>query len=613
MVIKYKSIYTSSRSKAGARRSVGRPTARLAAAGFSVLLGASPAVGLAAGPGSASDGPYAKGRIVVMPRPGLAEGNLGKMLAEHGGKAKRMGQSNLFVVELPATASERAVVERLAHNPHLKFAELDYREPASLATNDPYLGSEWHIAKIGTPAAWDVTQGAGVTIAILDSGVDGAHPDLAGRLVAGWNFYDNNSNTTDVYGHGTKTAGAAAAANDNGIGVASVAGQAKIMPLRVTDLSGAGYSSMIANGLIYAADRGVRVASISFANMPIRSAVVSAAQYMKEKNGLVFVAAGNNGINENFTPTTSLIPVSGTDTNDLLASWSSYGNFVALSAPGVSIYTTTSGGGYGAVSGTSFSSPVTAGVAALVMSAAPTLSSAKIETLLYSSALDLGAPGRDAYFGYGRVNAGGAVQAALGAATTAPADTTPPTASISAPLASASVNGLVSVNVSASDNVGVSRVVLTVNGATVATDTAAPYGFSWDSSTVANGVANLVVSVYDAVGNASASAPVAVNVANATANTPTDTTPPAVAMLTPSNGSAAANSVSISTNASDDSGAAGITQSLYIDGALKASATGSSLSYKWNSRRATAGAHTLQIIARDRAGNTASRSVQVLK
>ncbi|MBC7706271.1 MAG: S8 family serine peptidase [Rhodoferax sp.] len=548
-----------------------------------------------------------------MARPGLAEGELGKIMAEHSGKVKRMGKSNLFVVELPANASEQAVVQRLAHNPHLKFAELDHRDPPGLATNDPYLGSEWHIAKIGAPAAWDTTQGAGVTIAILDSGVDGAHPDLTTRLVPGWNFFDNNSNTSDVYGHGTKTAGAAAAASDNGIGVASVAGQAKIMPLRVTDVGGSGYASMIANGLIYAADRGVRVASISFANMPSRSSVVSAAQYMKDKNGLVFVAAGNSGINENFTPTTSLIPVSATDGNDSLTAWSSFGNYVALSAPGVSIYTTANGGGYEAVSGTSFSSPVTAGVAALAMAAAPSLSSVKIESLLYSSALDLGTTGRDMYYGYGRVSAQGAVQAAQGGATTAPIDTTPPTASISAPIAWATISGLVSVDVSASDNVGVARVVLAVNGASVATDTSAPYGFSWDSRNVANGVVNIVAYVYDAAGNTSASVPVTVTVANVTAPVTTDTTPPIVTFVAPSNGANATNSVTISTTSSDDSGAAGITQSLYIDGELKAQAVGATLNFKWNSRRAASGAHAIQIVARDAAGNAASSSVQVTK
>src|SRR6185369_1486867 len=147
------------------------------------------------------------------------------------------------------------------------------------------------------------------------------------------------------------------------------------------------------------------------------------------------------------------------------------------------------GGGYSTAWGTSFSSPIVAATVALMMSANPKLSSTQIESLLYSTATDLGAPGRDIYYGYGRVNAAAAVQAALGATTTV--DTQPPTASISAPGSSVTVSGLVPVSVSANDNVGVTKVELRVNGWAVATDTMAPYGFSWDSTTVANGMATL--------------------------------------------------------------------------------------------------------------------------
>jgi subtilisin family serine protease len=154
-----------------------------------------------------------------------------------------------------------------------------------------------------------------------------------------------------------------------------------------------------------------------------------------------------------------MIPVSATDGNDALASWSTYGGFVALSAPGVSIYTTTSGGGYGAVNGTSFASPVAAGVAALIMSERPALTSAQVEGLMFSTAVDLGTPGRDPYFGYGRVNAQAAVQAAASYA--AATDTSAPTVAIASPFGGSTVSGVAKVDVSASDNVGVARVELT--------------------------------------------------------------------------------------------------------------------------------------------------------
>ncbi|PTR06767.1 subtilase family protein [Nitrosospira sp. Nsp5] len=560
---------------------------------------------------SAGSETWAKGRILVMPRAGLPEKELAKILGAHGGKARKIGQSDLYIVDLPGNASEKAVAARLARHPHLKLAEPDYRDSPELVPNDPYYGSAWHLPKIGAPAAWDSSQGAGVTIAILDSGVDSAHPDLATRLVPGWNFYDNNSNTSDVFGHGTKVAGAAAAAGNNGIGVTSVAGQSKIMPIRVTDVSGGGYTSMIANGLIYAADRGIRVASISFANQPSRPAVVSAAQYMKDKGGLVIVAAGNNGINENFTPTTAMIPVSATDGNDVRASWSSYGTFVAMAAPGTGIWTTSKGGGYGAVSGTSVSSPVTAGVVALMMAAKPALPNTQVESLLYSTAVDLGAAGRDAYYGYGRVNAARAIKAAVGATQTA--DTQVPAVSISAPLGGATVTGLVGVNVTATDNVGVTRVELRVNSATVAIDTSAPFGFTWNSAGTPNGMSNLVAYAFDAAGNSKASAAVAVNVANGTVTVPKDTTAPVVKIINPVAGNISSN-VAISLNATDNSGAAGITQTVYIDGVLKATGSGSTLGYNWNTRTnsVTAGTHTIRAVAKDKAGNASSASVNVM-
>ncbi|MES2071420.1 MAG: S8 family serine peptidase [Pseudomonadota bacterium] len=551
---------------------------------------------------------WAPGRILVVPRAGLPEKELAKILAVHGGKGRKIGQSSMYIVDLPGNGSEKDIAAKLSQHPHLKFAEIDRRVAGSFVPNDPYNGSEYHLTTIGAPAAWDSSQGAGITIAILDSGVDPTHPDLVPNLVAGYNFYDNNTNTADVNGHGTAVAGAAAAASNNGIGVAGVAGQAKIMPVRIADANAYAYYSTIAQGLTWAADHGARVANISYGGVAGSPSIQSAAQYMKSKGGLVVVSAGNNGINETTAPTTTMIPVSATDSNDALASWSSYGSFVAVSAPGVAIWSTSNGSAYGQHSGTSFSAPITAGAVALAMSANTTLDGTQVESMLYSTAKDLGTAGRDIYFGYGRVNAAGLVQAAVAAKPVV--DTQAPTASISAPLANATVSGLVAVNANAADNVGVARVELKINGNVVAVDNAAPFAFSWDSSGVANGMASIVVVAYDAAGNATASAPVSVNVSNTVVIVPKDTTPPVVAITNPVAGSVSG-TVTVSVNASDNSGAAGITQSLYIDGALKATGTGSTLGYSWNTRKVSSGAHTIQVVAKDAAGNTTSSTVQV--
>lgn len=559
---------------------------------------------------------FVRGRILIEARAGLSNEQLDKVLRQNGGgKRRKLGQSRLHVVELPNGVSELDMVRRLAARPELKFAELDRLVPSTLAVNDPYIGSAWHLSKVGAATAWDSTRGAGVTVAILDSGIDSSHPDLQANLVAGFNVYSNNTDVSDVCGHGTAVAGTAAAVSNNGIGVAGVAGAAKIMPVRIayldtaSNICYASYST-IASGLTYAADHGARIANVSYRGVSASATVQSAARYLKGKGGLVFVSAGNGGIDENLMPDTATIAVSATDSNDVKTSWSSYGNFVSLAAPGASIWTTSKGGLYQAWNGTSFSSPLTAGVAALLMSARPDLDGAQVEQLLFSTAVDLGAAGRDPYYGYGRVDAAAGVRAAL--AYLAPLDTQAPLAAISAPLGSSSVAGVVAVNVDASDNVGVARVDLAVNGTVVATETAAPYGFSWDSTGVPNGMANLVAMAYDAAGNAGASATVAVNVANAVVTVAVDTTAPVVAIVNPVAGSVAG-TVAVSASASDNSGAAGITQTLLIDGVVKASGRGGSLSYNWNTRKVAAGSHTLTVTAKDDSGNASSASVQVLK
>ena len=563
------------------------------------------AIGLAASGRAQAADEWAKGRLLVMQRAGLAAAELDKLLKPHGGVATRIGQSDLHIVQLPATASETAVLAQLAHQPHLKFAELDRRVASVLVSNDPYLGSEWHLAKINAAAAWDVSQGAGVTIAILDTGVLPGHPDLV--QVPGWNFVDNNNNTADVQGHGTSVAGAAAAITNNGAGVAGVAGAAQIMPIRVADATGYAYYSTIASGVTYAADNGARVANASFSGVYASSSIQSAGNYLKSKGGLLVVAAGNSGANDGSPATSAMIPVSATDGSDLMASWSSYGSYVAVAAPGVGIWTTSSDGSYRSASGTSFASPITAGVVALMMAAKPTLSSGQVESLLYSTALDLGTAGRDIYFGYGRIDAAAAVRAATSVVA---ADTQAPTATIAAPLASSSVSGLATVDVSASDNVGVTKVVLKANGVDVATDTAGPFQFSWDTSKVANGMSSLVAVAYDAAGNSKASTAVLVNVAN---NVVADNTPPVVAIVSPANGSNVSGTVSVGVSASDTAGSSALQQTLYIDGKLVASGTGASLSYSWNTRKVSAGTHTLQAVAQDAAGNKTTASIQVNK
>lgn len=572
------------------------------------------AVAMACVPAAAQRSPgqpesFAPGRILVMPRAGMPEAALGRIVKENGGgTARRVGQSELRIVDLPP-GLEKQSVDKLARHPLIEFAELDQYVAPAAASNDPYFGSAWHLAKVGAATAWDVSTGAGVTIAVLDTGVDASHPDLSARMVPGWNFYDNNANTSDVHGHGTGVAGAAAATLNNGTGVASIAGSARIMPVRIADANAWATWSRVAQGLTWAADQGVRVANISYNGVAASSSVRSAAQYMQGKGGVVVVAAGNNSKDEGISPTTTMIPVSATDSADLLTSFSSWGDFVAMSAPGIGIWTTVRGGSYQTWNGTSLASPVVAGVVALMMARNPSLSGAQVEQALFASSVDLGNAGRDPVYGHGRVNAAAAVAAVDDLVSNV--DTRAPSAAIVNPVANLTVSGLVTVDATATDDKGVARVDLLVNGIKVASDSSAPFAFAWDSTKVASGMAELKALAVDAAGNVGASAPVAVNVANTAVAA--DTVAPVVAITSPANGARVSGTVRIDVSASDNQGSAGISNELYVSGKRVASGTGGALSYSWNTRKAKAGSYVIEARSRDAAGNVSTTSISVTR
>ncbi len=546
---------------------------------------------------------FAAGHILVAKNPASPDGDfLAAVSAQQGKSLGKLKGLDVHVVDVPA-GNEQAMIAKLERNPHVRFAELDTLVEPSTTPGDPGYPSEWHLPRINGPAAWDMSVGSGITIAILDTGVDGAHPDLAARLVPGWNFYDNNGNTSDVYGHGTSVAGVAAAAMNNGIGVVGVAGNANIMPVRISDPSGYALWSTVAQGLTWAADRGARVANISYA-VAGSNTVISAANYFRSKGGVVAVSAGNTGAAASTSPTNSMFVVAATDANDLRAGFSTYGDVVNIAAPGVSIYTTANGGSYRYASGTSFSSPIVAGAAALVLSLRPDYTPAQVDAALKVTAVDLGSPGADIYFGAGRVDAAAAV---LHAAAPVSGDSSPPSVAITSPTGG-SAAGTVSVAVSASDDVGVTRVELRVNGSIVASGNNSPFQFAWNSAALPDGTATLTAAAYDAAGNSALSPAVAVNVANKA----TDTTAPSLSILSPSNGATLKGSVTISTSVSDNSGTAGIVQRLYIDGVLKATVTGkSSMNSKWNTRTAPPGTHTVAVTATDAAGNSTTKQIQV--
>jgi thermitase len=549
---------------------------------------------------------FVPGRVLVKFHDDILPDHARNIIAALGARAAdEIPNIGVHILDLPYRASEAAFVQAFQARPEVEFAELDrIVAPAEVIPNDLwYAGGEWHLPKISAPTAWSMTTGSSnIVIAILDTGVDGNHEDLAGNMVAGWNIYNNNSDTADVNGHGTNVAGAAAALSNNSLGVASVCWNCKIMPVRISDSTGYATYSNIASGLNWAADHGARVANISYI-VSDSSTVTSGAQYFQGKGGVVAVSAGNYSTFDSAGDNPYVLTVSATDINDVHSDFSNYGNNVDLAAP-EGVYTTTRGGGYMYAGGTSFSAPIVAGVAALVLSVNPNLTGPQVQDIVKQSADDLGTAGWDMYYGWGRVNAARAVGAAGGGSAI---DTTPPSVNVSSPTNGSTVSGIVAVTVSVSDNVGVTSVSLTVDGVSIGNDTTSPYSFSWNTSSVPNGSHTLTATAGDAAGNMS-NASVLVSVNNSA-----DTTPPNVSITSPVDGATVSGNVSVTVSASDNAGTVTKVE-LYVDGKLKSTSTSGSFTMKWNTRKESAGMHVLQCRAYDAAGNVGtSGQVSVYK
>lgn len=280
---------------------------------------------------------------------------------------------------------------------------------------DPLRAQQWGLDKMNVPAVWGA-YGAKlktVTVALVDTGVDLKHPDLQGVLVEGANFDKPGTPPQDEAGHGTMTAGCIAAVANNGQGVAGVAPNAKIMPIKVGNSA-----SSVVEAMMYAADHADMISmSLSFKpNMSEYPAAVEttrrAAEYVMSKGIPMVCSMGNTGTSSKNVPSffagkevPGLIAVGATDKNDRVTSFSTFGDWTSVSAPGAGIVTTAMGGQYKAVDGTSFSTPLTAGVVALMLGNGAAKDPAAIKAKLQSTAVDIETPGYDAKAGAGRVDA----------------------------------------------------------------------------------------------------------------------------------------------------------------------------------------------------------------
>ncbi len=526
-----------------------------------------------------------------------------------------------------------AVAESLAGNPLFESVHKSYVYDPEQLPDDSSFGRQDHFAPIGVDEAWEVTTGSeDMIIAILDTGVEPDHPDLEERLLDGWNSHDKNGDSADVLGHGTAVAGSAAAVSDNNAGVAGVTWDNPILPVRVSDDDGRAASKDIAAGIIWAVDKGARVINVSFAPLGSDRTVLAAARFARNSGALVFISTGNAGRSFRSRETSDAVFVGALEESDTLASFSNTGPFVTLVAPGAGIYTTKPGGSYGRVSGTSFSSPIVAGVAALVWSVNPDFRPATIENLLMDTAADLGADGRDKEFGFGRIDAAAAVAEAL--ETLEEEDTKSPSVDIIKPADRSRVSGIVNVSVGAFDSGELADVVLFVDGEPFATDTAEPFKFAISTRKLTNGTHTLTATATDLSGNASSSDRVRVTVSggrsggssggdsggsqstsNASGTAGVDTIPPGVEIEFPADGSRVLSSVGVQAIVSDDVELGSV--EWLVDGVrvetVGLSGTSRTINFLWNAREASIGRHTITIRVLDGAGNESALAVSLLK
>jgi type VII secretion-associated serine protease mycosin len=286
---------------------------------------------------------------------------------------------------------------------------------ASADPNDEDYPSQGHLFVTRMPIAWEVTKGSATTdIAILDTGVDLDHPDLNDRIVAGFDFVNNDTDATDDDGHGTMVAGVAAAETNNSIGVAGVAWNARIIPVKVLNADGVGTDDKIAQGIVWAVDNGAEVVNLSFAGSSPSTLLTNAVTYAISHGVVVVAAGGNEGSSAPSYPAAipEVIAVGATDLAGNAASFTNFGPWVDIAAPGADITSTAMGAdeAYGVGSGTSFASPIVAGVALLMKAKNPSWTPAQITSKLLSSAADRGPDGIDDAYGRGLIDAYGALE-----------------------------------------------------------------------------------------------------------------------------------------------------------------------------------------------------------
>ena len=352
-------------------------------------------------------------------------GSVSSALRKSLGKVGKVADSgvtvndgNLLVVKVPEGTVAKAI-QALQKQPGVIYAEPNYYAYAQdVIPNDPAWPNQYGPVHINAPEAWAISKGvAGVTIAILDSGVDFHQPDLAPKLVAGFDFVNQTDDPQDDFGHGTMVASIAAAQTNNHIGIAGISWGARIMPVKVLGVYGTGTFLNVAAGIRFAADHGARVINLSLGGPVGNNTLQDAVDYAAGLGVVLVAAAGNNSSNVLFPAAyPNVIAVGATDDHDLVPKFSNKGPEVALVAPGVNIIADAllaNGRSLDTGTGTSFSAPFVSGSAAILLGIPGNVHSSDVIRQLETTARDLGDGGRDPAFGFGLLQLDAALKLAV--------------------------------------------------------------------------------------------------------------------------------------------------------------------------------------------------------
>lgn len=381
--------------------------------------------------------------------------------------------------------------------------------------------------------AWNVATGSpSVIVAIVDTGIAYENydkfcqaPDLAQtNFVPGYDFVNNDSHPNDDNRHGTHVAGTVAQSTNNSLGVAGVAFNTSLMPVKVLDSRGSGTYANVASGIRFAADNGAKVINLSLGGTADSLTLKDAVVYAYSKGATIVAACGNSNSASCLYPAAYddyVIAVGATQYDETKAPYSNYGPSLDLVAPGGNNNLDQNNDGYADgvlqqtfkdsrnvckfayyfFQGTSMATPHVSGVAALLIANGNAdangdgiTSPDEVRTVLQQTAEDKGATGRDDTYGWGLVDAFAALSFAP-----APVDN-PPTVSITSPLDGATVSGTIEITADATDDVGVVQVDFYVGTTLIGTDTTSPYSVSWDSTTVTDGTYTLTATTVDTIG-----------------------------------------------------------------------------------------------------------------